>query len=201
MIIRRIAATAAAAVALLAVAPGVARASSAGTSPRPAPARCKVTVVGKHGGGPVTAAGCCAVLIKAHPVTIKGHPVTIKRKPVTIARALPASCGSRPVTFDMPAFSRTATEVSGPHLTTHELFIYDGRIFTIASVQGSAFTLDRLPAVALKRFPAGGKPVPVSRKHLTAVKPAPFTNGATAITDGHARVLGGPAVIAISVKR
>jgi hypothetical protein len=241
MVIRRIAAAGGVALALLAGVPGVAMASTAGSSPpvsspagpgpKPGQILCAKQAVVKRGGGPVapvTAVGCCARLVKrgylvkrGHLVRPGGQPVLrkVSSRPFPIAAlgccpALPiihpgfpvkrgvghvstrtlkviavAACGTgQSMTFDLPAYSSTATEVSGPRLTAHELVIYMRQLFMIRSVNGDSFTVARL-------FPRQ-RPARLIR---IGTLPA-FTNGATAITDGHAIVFPGPVAIAIRAK-
>ena len=101
------------------------------------------------------------------------------------------------MTFDLPAYSSTATEVSGPRLAPHELVIYKKQLFVIRSVHGHSFTLALLPSPVRQQVKPGQKPVAVR----VTLKLKPFTNGATAITDGHAVVLGGPLAVEVRLKR
>jgi hypothetical protein len=219
MVIKTFAAVAATALAALATGPGVAMASG-GSGPQPIQSSCPRAGVVVKPGGPVSALACCGVIVKGVIVkggTVKGGTAKGGRPVRGVARPAPGkpqpvtarACRIQLMTFDMPAFSNTATEVSGPRLSAHELVMYKQREFLIASVHGRTFTLDRLPLVALRAFPVGGKPlpvgkggkpVPIGKRHLSPVKPVPFTNGATAITDGRAFVLRGPVVIAVTIK-
>jgi hypothetical protein len=156
----------------------------------------KRSVVRAPSGGPrtvtVAAATCCPPFIVGVPFPAK--PVHLKhvrvKKGVTAVAVRAFGCGSQPITFDMPAFASTATEVSGPHLTTHELMIYKHQVFMIRSVQGRTFTLSRLATPAVKPVTA-----------LRTVKLGLFTNGATPITDGHATVLAGGGVVVFWQRR
>jgi hypothetical protein len=218
---RTIAASAAIALGLLAAVPGTAMASTAGSGPTPVQVRCPPK--GVQGGGPVTKVACCAnavvrkrggpvakVACCANAVVSKhgglvtsiaccarlvrsGPPPGPGVGPVPIATpvaARVAACGGQSMTFDMPAYSSTATEVSGPRLTAHELVIYKQRLFIIRSVHGRSFTLTQL----LNRLKKPAQPVRI-------LKLALFTNGATAITDGHAIVLRGQFSIVVAIKR
>jgi len=212
MIIRRFAAAGAVALAFAAAVPGAAMASSAGSSPRPVQVQCGGKTVVKRGGGPVAPVarpGCCGLLVKRGQFVKRGRPVKQKvgsgdipfpalaccptlikggsppRLRVSQGSVTVAICGTQRMTFDMPAYSSTATEVSGPRLTAHELVVYKQRLFMIRSVSGRSFTLTRLFSL--------GKPL----QPVQAIKPALFTNGATAITDGHAVIVRG----LIAVKR
>jgi hypothetical protein len=151
------------------------------------------------GGGPrpvtVVAATCCPPLtakvpFPAKPVHIKHVRVKSGGPGVTAVAVRAFGCGSQPMTFDMQAFASTATEVSGPHLSTHELMIYKHQVFMIRSVQGRTFTLSRLASPVVK---------PVSP--VRTVKLGLFTNGATPITDGHAVVLAGRGVVVFWQRR
>lgn len=199
MMIRTIAASAAVAFALAAAVPGVAMASTAGPASRPAPVRCPPKVV-HDGGGPVTRAACCAVKV----VKKSGGTVTVTRSgccasmvvvgpaSVTPSRQVPVpGCAPRPMTFDLPAFATTATEVSGPRLTVHELVLYKHRIFLVRSVHGRSFTVALLSAPVRVQVPRHKNPVTIR------IQLKPFRNGATAITDGHAVVLRGPVAIVL----
>jgi hypothetical protein len=213
MVMKRLAAIAATALVALATGPGVALASAGGPSPQPIQSPCLRGGVVVKRGVPVRAFACCGiVVIKGGPPGLRPVP-GIGRPVPGPGRPVPATaCRIQLMTFDMPAFSSTATEVSGPRLSAHELVVYKQQVFMIASVQGRAFTLDRLPVPFGRAFPVGGKPVPVSKPHLPGkrfpfgkkrvaiVKLAPFTNGATAITDGRAFVLHGPVAVVVSIK-
>jgi hypothetical protein len=161
----------------------------------------KRSKVSAPSGGPrtvtVATATCCppfivSVPFPAKPVHIK--PVHIKhvrvKNGVTAVPVRALGCGSQPMTFDMQAFASTATEVSGPHLTTHELMIYKHQVFMIRSVEGRTFTLSRLATPVVK---------PVSP--VRTVKLGLFTNGATPISDGHAVVLASPGVVVFWQRR
>jgi hypothetical protein len=213
MLMKRIAAIAAATLALTAAVPGVAMAGTASTAstakpiPQPVQLACPRLVLARapHGrvhkgavhkgavhkgrafpvpggklGFPVI---CCApALVKGrlpfpgppgHGKPVHGKPVHGKPGPVFFR-----VCQARLLTFDMPAFGSTATEVSGPHLSAHQLVIYRSNLYRIGSVQGQNFTLDRLGPP----FIPGGQL---------------FTNGPTPIVDGRATVLGRVTVIVI----
>jgi hypothetical protein len=236
MKIRRIAASAVVALGLVAVVPGVALASSAGSTPPAVQLRCPpkgvvkhgspvtersccpAATVKKHSGPPAVAVACCAstVVIKHGKVTGNGKspvlqvaccgPLAVARAPhgkvVPISRPkgtvfAVAACGGQAMTFDLPAYSSTATELSGPRLTSHELVIYKKQVFVIRSVHGHSFTLAQLPTPVRQQVKPGHKPGPVQ----VTIKLKLYTNGATAITDGHAVVLGGPLAVAVAIKR
>jgi hypothetical protein len=151
---------------------------------------CPNVVLSKRGGGgPVLRVACCARLIRVGSAPGQVVPVpSPSPSPGPFLFPVTAACGlGQPMTFDMPAYSSTATEVSGPRLTAHELVIYQRHTFMIRSVNGRSFTLDQLPGLVKK-------PGPVFTFTL-------FTNGATAIIDGHAVVLRGLAAITVSIKR
>ena len=166
MTIRTIAASAALALGVLAAVPGVAMASTAATASTAGSSARPVPVRCPHPGR------------KAGPV----HPPVV-------------ACAGQQMTFDMPAFATTATELSGPRLTAHELVIYQRHVFMIRSVHGRAFTLARLPVLTLT-VPHGV----VRKRHAVtaAIRLSPFRNGANAITDGHAIVIR--ALVAITVR-
>jgi hypothetical protein len=136
---------------------------------------CPGPVAGKHpvavakpgpapkGGQPIVVLACCAPFQRIGPAPV-------------------AACNAQPMTFDMAAFATTATEVSGPRLTAHELVFYQHQMFMISSVHGRAFTLVRLPVFARLR-------------HQVTAGPTPFRNGGTPITDGHALVVHGPVIV------
>ena len=253
MKIRRIAASAAVALGLVAVVPGVALAASAGSTPpavqlrcppkgvvkhgSPATERscCPAATVKRHGGPPAVVVACCASTVvtkhgKVTSTTVASccpNTVVTKRGdgktpvlqvaccaglvvvagspggrvvPVPSPKRAPfpvAACAGQAMTFDLPAYSSTATEVSGPRLTPRELVIYKKQVFVIRSVHGHSFTLALLPTPVLRQVKPGHKPGAVR----VTLKPKPFTNGATAITDGHAVVLGSPLVAAVWIKR
>jgi hypothetical protein len=236
MMIRRIAASAAVALGLVAVVPGVALASSAGSAPpvvqlrcppkgvvkhgSPATERscCPAATVKKHSGPPAVVGACCAsvVVTKHGKVTSNGKSPVLqvaccgqlvvagspRGRVVPVSRpkhtAFPvAACAGQAMTFDLPAYSSTATEVSGPRLAPRELVIYKKQLFVIRSVHGHSFTLALLPSPVRQQVKPGQKPVAVR----VTFKLKPFTNGATAITDGHAVVLGSPLAVAVRIKR
>lgn len=199
-------------------------ASTPGSGPRPVQVQCARTV-GKAR-GPVTRVACCAQVVKRGTVSApSGGPRTITVRgaaccpPFVVAGAPPVkrihvksvpvknggpaatsvrvvACASRPMTFDMPAFASTATEVSGPHLAAHELMIYNKQVFMIRSVHGRTFTLSRLATPVAKPVSPVGTVKPVR-----TVKLGLFTNGATPITDGHAVVLAGAGVVVLWQRR
>jgi hypothetical protein len=207
MIFKTIAASAAIGLGLLAVVPGVAMASTAGSrppavqvrcsakgvkpgaKPGPAvvrPACCAAKTLG-HKGGHVSTFGCCALLIQS------GRPPGGKATLTPVAKPVPirvAACGGQKMTFDLPAYSSTATEVRGPRLTVHELVIYRQRVFLISSVHGRSFTLAEL-FTGLKK----------SARPVRIVQLPVFTNGANAITDGHAVVLRASLALVVAIKR
>jgi len=185
MTIRAIAASAAIASVLLTAVPAAAMAST-GSGAKPTPPRPCAAAVTAARGGPALRVACCG-----RPVVVIRHrgaaPVPLRFVPVR-------ACAARSMRFDMPAFASTATEVSGPRLSAHDLVIYQRKTFMIESVHGRAFTLARLPVLAARR--SG----PVRRPWVTAIKIVRFRNGATAITDGRAQVLGGPLVIVVRAR-
>jgi hypothetical protein len=210
---KRIAAVAAATLALTAAVPGAAMAGTAGTAsaastaqpiPQPAPFGCprllliraahghvrvhrgtahKGRLFPAPGGKPGFPVICCAAAVVKGGLPFPGRPghgrpVHLKRVHAGPGPVFFRVCQARLLTFDMPAFASTATEVSGPHLSAHQLVIYRSNLYRIGSASGQEFTLDRLGPP----FIPGGQL---------------FTNGATPIVDGHATVLGRVTAIVI----
>jgi hypothetical protein len=156
--------------------PGTAVASTIPTyKPPPVAVGCRLPVPRAKLRPPVSPkqALCCAAIearvIRAREIKPRGIKVRpIKGHRVTIV-AWSGFCAARPLTFDLPAWSSTVTEVHGPRLYVREAVFYRGQIYTVASVSGDTFTVDRHGSL--------------------------FTNGGTAIVDGHALVLGRPLVV------
>jgi hypothetical protein len=138
-------------------------------SGKPVPVPAYTYSVSAASGVPVKVArltGCCGPIVYAmRPATQKVYARSLAAWKVYVkSPAARIRCLAQAVVFNMPAGSRFITEVRGPRLEAHQAILYRGRLYTVASVWGSRFTLDYQ-----------GKP---------------FVNHGSAIHDGKAAVLG-----------
>jgi hypothetical protein len=152
---KRIAAIAALTVALGAI-PATAMASTGSPKPGPGPLPTPVPVRCLPPGATVRP----PVIVKAPPGTVKpvtGKPVVVVACCGQIRRgAKPAArfCRSRVVEFDMAAGSSVVTEVRGPRLHRGERLLYQREVYTVESVWGRAFDVDRQGRLVVNTGPA-----------------------------------------------
>jgi hypothetical protein len=161
---KRIAAIAALTVALGAI-PATAMASTGSTKPAPGPVQTPVPVAVRC--LPPGATARPPVIVKAPPGTVK--PVKVKQvvvaccgqirrgtKPGTKPGTKLAArvCLSQVVVFDMAAGSSVVTEVRGPRLHRGERLLYQQEVYTVESVWGRTFDVDRQGHLVVNTGPA-----------------------------------------------
>jgi hypothetical protein len=135
--------------------------STPGSGPgyaRPGPASIVCLLPGHFRKGQVKFAVAAKGRLKAIEILRRyqhGKPVTI-RIGCPDWRPAPRACPSQALRFDMASGSSTLTEVSGPMLTPPEQFGYDGRTYTIMSVNPGAdsFTVFVNGALFVNKGPA-----------------------------------------------
>jgi hypothetical protein len=160
---KRIAAIAAMTVALGAAVPATAMASTVSPAPGPGPVQVPLPAKCLPPGVTVRVPGKVKPPVKPPVGVIKpvrGKPVAVLVlgccgvKPRHGVPKSPQVCRAQVVEFDMAAGSSVVTEVHGPRLHAGEHLLYQRQVYTVRSVWGRDFDVNRQGALVTNNGPA-----------------------------------------------